>query len=239
MEFLVAAISLGFLGSFHCVGMCGPIALALPFGNQSPLRRVISRLVYNGGRIITYGILGLLFGMLGKGFIISGYQQALSIGLGVFILVATFMPQQYVARYGPGRYMLSLVSKLKAAIGKQFSKNSLPSVLSIGLLNGLLPCGLVYIAVAGAIATSTPIKGALFMMVFGLGTLPAMMLISLSTQFVSINFRSKIRKAVPVFVVIMAAMLILRGMNLGVPYISPKLDKADCTKQSCCHHKQP
>lgn len=92
MEFLIAALSLGFLGSFHCIGMCGPIALALPLDRVSMFKKVAGGITYNLGRVFTYGILGLLFGLLGKGFVIGGYQQVLSIALGVIILLGLFLP---------------------------------------------------------------------------------------------------------------------------------------------------
>ncbi len=234
MQFLVIAISLGFLGSFHCIGMCGPIALALPLNNENSFRKIAGSLLYNAGRIMTYGSLGLLFGLLGRGFIIAGYQQALSITLGVLVLIMVLLPQRYAAKFGFTRFVFSFISRVKSKLGQLFSKKSYGAMLSIGLLNGLLPCGLVYMGVAGAIATGDPLRGSAFMMAFGLGTLPAMLFIAMASQLITVNVRNKMRKAVPVFVVAMACMLILRGMNLGIPYLSPELSKTDCTKATCC-----
>jgi sulfite exporter TauE/SafE len=234
MQFLVIAMGLGFLGSFHCIGMCGPIALALPLNNENSFRKIVGSLLYNTGRIITYGCLGLLFGLLGKGFIIAGYQQALSITLGILVLVMVLLPQRYAAKFGVTRFAFSFMSRVKSRLGQLFSKKSYEAMLSIGLLNGLLPCGLVYMGVAGAIATGDPLKGSTFMMAFGLGTLPAMLFITMASHLITLNVRNRMRKAVPFFVVAMACMLILRGMNLGIPYISPELSKTDCTKHTCC-----
>ncbi len=234
LAFLIVALSLGFLGSFHCVGMCGPIALALPLGKSSWGRKFSGVLLYNVGRALTYGVFGLLFGLLGKGFVIGGYQQWLSIGLGVLILVGLLLPSRLTSSVGLFRFAAHVVQRLKSSIGKLFTNGSMASLFTIGLLNGFLPCGLVYMGIAGAIATGDAFKGSMFMMAFGLGTLPAMLAVSVAAGSISLAWRNKIRKAVPVFVGAMALVLILRGMNLGIPYISPELNKTDCTKHSCC-----
>lgn len=237
MEFLLAALSLGFVGSFHCIGMCGPIALALPLHNESRLKQIAGGITYNLGRIVTYGIFGLLFGLLGKGFIVAGYQQALSITLGVLLLALILFPQRYATKFTLTKVIYSAISKIKSSLGNLLKQKSLMALFSIGFLNGFLPCGLVYLGVAGAIATGDSVNGSLFMMAFGAGTLPAMLFVSLASRFISIDFRNKARKAVPVFVVLMAMVLIMRGMNLGIPYLSPEMSKTDCTKHSCCHKK--
>ncbi|MFN8286200.1 MAG: sulfite exporter TauE/SafE family protein [Chitinophagales bacterium] len=237
MEFLWAAISLGFLGSFHCVGMCGPIAMALPLNQGSQTAKVLGTLAYNLGRIVTYGVFGLIFGLLGKGFILAGFQQGLSIALGVILLVLLLFPQKYAANFGLTKIMSGLVMKIKSSLGHFIREKGYLALFTVGMLNGLLPCGLVYLGVAGAIATGSAPKGAAFMMMFGAGTLPAMALVNLASNSISLGVRNKIRKVVPVFVGLMACVLIMRGMNLGIPYLSPQLSKTDCTKHSCCHKK--
>jgi uncharacterized protein len=237
MEFLLAALSLGFLGSFHCVGMCGPIALALPLSKTSKLARLVGGLIYNFGRILTYSLLGGLFGLLGKTFVIAGYQQSLSITLGLLILIMVFLPESKLSRFRLTGEILSVIGRIKNQFSALFLKKNYSSLFFIGLLNGLLPCGLVYLGIVGAIATGDSARGALFMAVFGLGTIPTMLSISLISNSISLGVRNKIRKAVPVFIVVMAVLLILRGLNLDIPYISPKMDKADSTKHTCCHKK--
>jgi sulfite exporter TauE/SafE len=237
MEFLLAALTLGFLGSFHCVGMCGPIALALPVDHSNPTKRILGTLSYNLGRILTYGAMGALFGLLGKGFVMAGYQQWLSIGLGVAILVGVLWPKSFNLSTPFLQPIYKVVAFIKQKLGGLFRKKSMQSLLSIGLLNGLLPCGLVYMGVAGAIATGSPLNGSLFMMTFGLGTAPAMLSVTLLSGSITLQWRNNIRKVVPVVVSTMAILLILRGLNLGIPYISPEMSKTDCTKHSCCHKK--
>jgi uncharacterized protein len=235
MNLIWAAISLGFLGSFHCVGMCGPIALALPVNHNSLSSKTTGALLYNFGRILTYAIFGALFGMIGQGIVIAGYQQLLSISLGALIILLIFLPSKLFSRFRLTTPIYSFVFHLKQKFGELLKNKSYSSLFLIGVLNGLLPCGLVYLGVAGAIATGNGFQGALFMAMFGLGTLPAMFALVLAGNSVSVNFRTKINKAMPVFIVAVALLLILRGMNLGIPYVSPEMaaDKPVCHK--CCH----
>lgn len=234
---LLAALTLGFLGSFHCIGMCGPIAIALPLDRTSIFTKVVGSLAYNFGRMITYALFGGLFGLIGQSIAIAGYQQILSISLGVAILIMVLLPESLANKMRITRFIYSYVGKVKTRLAKLFRKSSYRSLFFIGSLNGLLPCGLVYLGIAGAIATGNSLSGSMFMAAFGLGTLPAMLGVSLAGSWISVGLRSKIRKAVPVFVGIMAVMLILRGMNLGIPYISPKAEVTaeGCVKHSCCH----
>ena len=218
--FLLAAISLGFLGSFHCIGMCGPIAMTIPVKRTSHFSIISGSLIYNTGRIVTYACLGLLFGILGKGFMLAGWQSFLSIILGICILFLLFIPNLSVISLKVG-FLVSFIGKLKSKIRILFGIHTNRSLFIIGLLNGLLPCGLVYLGIIAALSTGDTFKGALFMIGFGLGTLPAMLSITFIRDYIGIRFRNGVRRMVPVFVAMMAVMLILRGMNLGIPYVSP------------------
>lgn len=242
MELFITAITLGLFGSLHCVGMCGPIALALPVNNRSLAFRLISIVIYNSGRILTYAVLGIVFGSLGQGFAFFGLQQILSVTLGCIILLSLILPHNFFRKYSLTRHLYSLFSKLKENLSALFKKRSLTALFNIGLLNGLLPCGLIYIAITGALALGTMIDGALFMVVFGLGTVPAMFAVSLFSNLLNVKFRTRITKVVPYIVSIMAVLLILRGLNLGIPYISPEVvtkgntDSTSSVKElECCH----
>lgn len=236
--FLLAAISIGFLGSFHCIGMCGPIALAIPVKRNSRLNIIYGSLAYNAGRLLTYSLIGLLFGLLGQGVVLAGFQNTLSIVLGAGILLLLFVPA--ISKLSSkSKIFFKFLEKIKSVIRKLFGIHTLKAVFLIGLLNGLLPCGLVYLGVAGAIATGSAIKGALFMLFFGLGTTPAMFSITLLRDSISLRFRERIKKTIPVFVGIMAVLLILRGMNLGIPYISPAMkNNAGVCHHECCHQNK-
>lgn len=233
MPFFIAAISLGFLGSFHCIGMCGPIALALPVNHYSSFKKYSGIFLYNAGRIITYTFLGLLFGLLGQSFFIGGLQQGVSIGIGVLLLASIILPNLSFINTQHFSFLYRFINTLKNQLGRLFDKKGIHFLFFIGLLNGLLPCGLVYLGIAGAIATGHYLKGAEFMFYFGLGTAPIMFAVSILGQFISLRFRNAIRKTVPVMVSIMAVMLIIRGLNLGIPYLSPQFEKQS-HKVSCC-----
>jgi sulfite exporter TauE/SafE len=249
---IVAAISLGLLGSFHCIGMCGPIALALPVHNGSATRRALAVLLYNSGRIVTYSILGLLFGLIGKGFAIFGLQQFLSVALGVIILLSVIVPQRLLTKWNFTKNIFVWLGQVKAGLSYLFSRRNLSSLFLIGILNGLLPCGLVYMALAAALGISDPVHSAMFMALFGLGTVPVMLSLSWFSDLINLKFRNGIRKSMPYVISIMAVLMILRGLNLGIPYLSPSYHVNDnsvsccekprvmeCKKQAmeCCHKK--
>lgn len=244
MGFFLVALSLGFLGSFHCIGMCGPIALALPVHNKSHSEKIISILTYNLGRIITYSFFGLIFGMIGQSVALFGLQQKLSILLGVVILSGLFIPQKIINRSKLLSRFYNLFIGLKNKISLQFQKKGISSFFSIGLLNGLLPCGLVYIAIASAIATGNVLKSIGFMAAFGAGTFPFMFAISYTSHLFSIKVRNTIKKAMPLMIGLVAVLLIFRGLNLGINFISPKLAEGKTEmnatpnkKIQCCHKK--
>lgn len=235
MAIFWTALTLGFLGSFHCVGMCGPIALALPLNRESLFSKVTGALLYNTGRVFMYALLGGLFGLIGQSIIIAGYQQSLSITLGITVLIMILLPNKLANKFRFLSFTYSFIGKVKQKLKTLFKQNSFSSLFFIGTLNALLPCGLVYLGIAGAIAAGSLLQGSIFMALFGLGTVPAMLTVALISSSININFRKKINKAVPVFAASMALLLILRGMNLGIPYISPEMSvtKPECTK--CCN----
>ena len=228
---IFAGLVIGFFGSFHCIGMCGPIALALPVPQSSNFKFFAGRIIYNLGRVLSYALMGLLFGFIGEKLIISGFQQTLSIFLGIFILVIVFIPQRFRNQILAVNIIAKAITPVKAAIGSLFRQKSFFSFLSIGFLNGFLPCGFVYAGLAGAVSTGNAFNGMMFMIFFGLGTVPAMFSISIFSKFIKIDLRKKLSKLTPVFAVLLALLFIMRGMNLGIPYVSPKMGE-----KSPIHH---
>lgn len=220
---LITAFSVGLLGSFHCIGMCGAIAFSLPLQEQNWYSKLWGGLIYNLGRISTYGVLGFLLGLLGKGFSLAGFQQGLSIFLGILILIVILFPKYIQLQKNKSSLLAQLQLWVRQKMGLLFNNNSGKALYGIGLLNGLLPCGLVYAGLAGAIGTGQGSTGALYMMFFGLGTLPIMILASQFRGFISIKIRNRMRQVVPFFMVLMAVLFIIRGLNLGIPYLSPIL----------------
>ncbi|MCF6269481.1 MAG: sulfite exporter TauE/SafE family protein [Melioribacteraceae bacterium] len=212
---------IGFLGSFHCVGMCGPIALALPIGKQSNLQLIIGRLLYNFGRTFTYALFGAAFGLFGKGIQIAGMQKWASIILGLSILIYFLIPAKFKGKLSVTKPYQIVNNFVKKGFSK-LTKNGSPSSLFVfGIVNGFLPCGFVYVALAGALTTGGALSGTLYMALFGLGTIPIMFAATLVGKFLSANLKQKINKLIPVFAIVLAIIFILRGLGLGIPFISP------------------
>ena len=208
---------IGFLGSFHCVGMCGPIALALPgSGKEAGIGKlVLGRLLYNIGRVTTYALLGLFMGMVGYGMAYAGWQQLLSVVLGVLIILAAVMSMPGLGKVKKKLGIEGFYAGIKKAINHLFRRNGQVVLLGIGLLNGVLPCGFVYLGLAGAVTTGSMAAGAQYMVLFGLGTIPAMMAMSLAPRLITLPMRRKINKALPILTVIFGLYLILRGLLIS------------------------
>lgn len=226
------ALSIGLLGSLHCVGMCGPIALALPLNRNSKWGVFSGNAVYSIGRLSSYFILGLVFGLLGSGFHLFGIQQYLSMVIGIGIILGVLLQKNYFNLRLPAFY-LRFVNRLKDALGKAFQRRSKMNLLSIGFINGFLPCGLVYMAIAGSVSMAKPIQGGLFMVLFGMGTLPLMWAVAIFGNQLSQQYAQKLKQAVPVFLILLGILFILRGANLGIPYLSPLL--VENTNNLNCH----
>ena len=227
MSILISAFVLGIMGSFHCAGMCGPIAIALPLHGNSLGGKVFGGSLYNLGRTLTYGIMGALFGMLGQGLALMGFQQKISVVMGSLMIISVLFPALFRNQYSMEKSWISLVGKLKARIGMMFSIRSFQSLFFIGMLNGLLPCGLVYMALAGAIGTGSAALGTLYMLLFGLGTIPMLLGISLAGNLLSLTLRKRINRLIPVLVVVVGIFFILRGLSLGIRFLSPPREKIE------------
>lgn len=220
---VISALVVGFLGSVHCVGMCGPLALALPGKYPSRLQLIGSRLLYNFGRTITYACLGAIIGLAGKSIAVVSTQQALSIISGVIILLMVAVPSKWLYRLLPSGLSLKINTFLTEKLGTLIRSRSQLSLFGIGLLNGLLPCGFVYIGLATAASVGTVQGASIYMLFFGFGTIPLMLATSLFGKLLPVRVRTVLTRALPVFAIILAALLILRGMSLGIKYISPDL----------------
>lgn len=230
MQFWTALL-IGFAGSLHCAGMCGPLVLAMPATPGRFGSHLAGKLAYNAGRILTYGVLGILFGLFGQLLGLAGFQRWVSIAAGAAILLSLLAL--------PLRRATTLIARpvsiLKVALGKLLKARSIPAQFSFGALNGLLPCGLVYVACAAAAATGSLLGGLQYMALFGLGTLPMMLGLGLAGRTLHLQFQLRLQKLVPISLGVMAGLLILRGLGLGIPYLSPQLNSAAPAESSCCH----
>lgn len=234
MSYLLAAFGLGFVGSLHCAGMCGPLALALPFSEKSGLEQLVYNTTYQLGRITTYSTIGLLFGFIGRGFSLAGIQQPLSIAIGVAMILIMLLPKIIPIHRTPPLLQKAVIN-LKKQLGFFLKKRGLGAFYVTGILNGLLPCGLVYMALLGAIGIGSPLESAAFLAVFGLGTFPMMFSIAIAGSFISTKWRSIFNKSIPYLVVLFGLIFILRGMGLGISYISPPNDALQVEQTKPCH----
>ncbi len=215
--------AVGLLGSLHCVGMCGPIVLALPVFGESQFKIMLGRILYNLGRVVTYSFIGAMFGLFGNRLVLFGLQQNLSIILGAIIMIYILTPRKIKTKVSELKFYKNITTFIKTNFFRLASRKNASSLFAIGLLNGLLPCGFVYVGIAGAISTGDVLSGTLYMALFGLGTLPIMFATALFGKIINLNIRRRLAKMVPAFAFILAALFILRGLNLGIPYVSPKL----------------
>ena len=218
---ILSAAILGLMGSLHCVGMCGPIAFMLPVDQSNNYKKFGQIFIYHFGRLMAYGIIGLIFGFLGKGLSIFGAQQKLSIAIGVLMILVVIIPYKTFNKYNLSKPIYKVISTVKNQLGKELKKKSPDTFLTIGFLNGFLPCGLVYMALFGAIAMGNALQGSLYMMLFGLGTIPLMTTAIYFSGLLKGGIRKKVQNAIPIFVVIIGLLFILRGLGLGIPYVSP------------------
>lgn len=218
---IATAFILGLVSSLHCIGMCGPIAMMLPVDRNNAAKRATQILTYHAGRLAAYSSIGLLFGLMGRGFFLAGFQQELSIAVGVLMIVVILTPERIFARYNFSKSIYHVISEIKTALGSRFKRKSYSSLFTIGLLNGFLPCGLVYVALFGAIAMQSVGYGVLFMLLFGLGTIPMMSAVVYVNSFLSIPIRNQIQRIIPIVTVLIGILFIFRGLGLGIPYISP------------------
>ena len=232
---LYTALIFGLLGSFHCVGMCGPIAFMLPVSRDNELKKFFQIFLYHAGRLLAYSSIGLAFGIVGKSLNLFGFQQQVSIAIGVLMIAVILLPAAKFQKYNLSLPLYKVIGKIKSSLGAALKKKSPDTFFTIGFLNGFLPCGLVYMAVFGAIATGSMIQSSLYMLLFGLGTVPLMTTAVYFGGMLNGIMRQRIRKLIPIAVVLIGVLFILRGLGLGIPYVSPSQDKEKITSTMVCH----
>lgn len=234
---IVSGLFMGLIGSLHCLGMCGPIAIAIPSRNNNKISIFIDSIVYNLGRTVTYVVLGALVGLLGTAVSLAGYQEIISVVAGVLLLIVVIIPKKWETAIAEISIFKKASEGLKIAFKKVFQVKTISSLLLIGILNGLLPCGLVYTALFASVAYGSVTGSMTFMLFFGLGTLPMLAVVFNVKTMLSLGIRRKINKLIPVGIAVVAVILILRGLSLGIPYISPVLPDQVSEKGKCCQHE--
>lgn len=242
---VVTGFVLGLTSSLHCIGMCGPIAMAIPINSKNNWLILLGILHYNFGRIFTYSLLGAFIGIIGLTVRSFGILQWLSIVSGLLLIAYAWRKKigQSIRFRIPTNSINNLLSKGIGSVLKSKFRYKLPL---LGMLNGLLPCGMVYLALMNALLTGSQSSGIFAMAAFGIGTLPSMIAVGFAAGKVSTALRTKLNATVPYILTLIGLLVVFRGMNLGIPYISPKAEMAMKTKteslqtkpemkMECCH----
>lgn len=234
---ILSAIALGFASGFHCIGMCGPIALSMGLTKKQATNFYLQNLTYQFGRIFTYSLLGAILGIIGEGFEMAGFQQYLTIIAGVLLIIMalfSFGGKDFASKIP---FLSKFLFSVKSNLGRLLQKADYRSRFSTGVLNGFLPCGMVYMALTASLASGGVWQGASYMALFGLGTLPFMFAVVLAGNLMNQAFRVKVLRAVPVIMIVLGGLFILRGLELGIPYISPRAEAMTISKDhnGNCH----
>jgi sulfite exporter TauE/SafE len=236
LAIIIAGLSIGLAGSLHCVGMCGPLCLALPLKQKSISQRTTLLVIYQIGRTITYSFFGLLIGWLGHRISLAGYQQSFSITMGSILIILALINLLKGNRFNI-KFLDSIYLFIQQKIASSFRKlQGASSYLIMGIANGFLPCGLVYMALASTLSLTGIGESVAFLASFGLGTIPALLLTGLAGQLIKPNIRINIEKTIPYLILAMGILLVLRGLSLGIPFISPVLPAAAGDAASCPTH---
>ena len=212
----VTALIMGLAGSLHCVGMCSPLAMAVTSSRSGVS---LNRLLYNAGRILTYSALGMIVSSFGFVVPIFKFQNLVSIVLGIVLLLVGIGTLRVNIPF-LSALIGNQTTKLKILFAKFLQRKSLSSVLVLGSLNGLLPCGLVYIALTYCLTLQSPWEGFGFMSLFGVGTLPAMLgLTNLLQQLVK-RFNLSLKHVTSGMMILAGILLIARVFIVHLPHKS-------------------
>ena len=215
--------------------MCGPIAMMLPVDRSNEAKKITQIITYHIGKLTAYGTLGLIFGLLGRSFYLAGMQQQLSIIVGILMILVAVIPEKVFAKYNFSKPVYRVITKVKSSLGQQFKNKSYKSLFTIGLLNGFLPCGMVYVAIFGAIAMQSVSLGVLYMLLFGIGTIPMLTAVIYISNVLSFSFRGTLQKIIPVVAVVIGMLFIIRGLGLDIPYLSPSNMSLFVQSEANCH----
>ncbi|MES3017167.1 MAG: sulfite exporter TauE/SafE family protein [Bacteroidota bacterium] len=215
MSYQSLAFFIGLFGSLHCVAMCGPLVMAIPFPGNVWFG-IVQKIIYQLGRILTYAFLGFLAGSFGSLFNILGLQQALSFVSGSILLLIAFYHFTGRTSKRVSKLYQKLFAPLAAFMGRWMSRPY--GGIFAGMLHGLIPCGMVYMAIAGSLDTGSSFGGSEFMFYFGLGTTPLLLLTSLAP--VVLKKLRVPRLLIPALFLVAGSFLIIRAVNLEIPYIS-------------------
>lgn len=218
---MTLAMTMGLFSSLHCVGMCGPLAMASPVLRGGMGSVIVSRLIYHAGRIAIYALIGLVVGITGETLRISGLHSHVSVLTGIFVL-GFFAARHLGLRYADQK-VYSVFLRLKKPFQHLIRRRTPASLFLLGILNGLLPCVMVYLAAGTALVLGKTWTSLGFMVVFGLGTTPLLWLASEGFRNIMGRLKINVDYVYSTLSLITGLLLILRGLHLGVPWLSPDL----------------
>lgn len=221
VKLIITALSLGLASGFHCLGMCGPIAISLGLSKKKRFNFYLKNLTYQLGRIVTYSLLGIVLGIIGEGFSMAGIQSWLTIISGILMILMALFSFKNLSFESKLSFLSQFLLKIKMNLGIFMTKTGYLSRFLTGVLNGLLPCGMVYMALTASLTSGGLWQGGLFMTLFGLGTLPFMFLAVLFGNMLTASIRNSFLKIIPIIMIVLGSLFILRGLEVGIPYISP------------------
>lgn len=242
---LISAVLLGLAANLHCIGMCGPISMALPLDRSSNWKILSGALTFHFGRLLTYSLLGGFIGLIGLSITTLGIMQWLSILSGIVLII--FAWRGLFGKIFSGNAAFSGISmKVSRGMGKLLKSRNPAKLLFLGMLNGVLPCGMVFAALLNALLAGSPMMSGIAMFTFGVGTLPALLVVAFAAQKIGSKLRSRFNQVAPYFLTIIGILVVLRGMNLDIPLISPHIQVTEVTEDnseeaapevemSCCH----
>ncbi len=212
MTYLLAGMLLGVASSVHCAGMCGPLLLAVNRFAGSRRDAGLRMLVYHGARVLTYTTLGVVVGYTGEGLTAAGLGRVIAITSGTLLIAAAagMAVSRWMSPLSAAWSSITLRAGIAAA--RLTQRRPLAGYIILGLANALLPCGLLYAAIAASAALGAVSRSVVFMTGFGLGTIPLLMAVTISALSVPASLRRRLRFAGPVVMAVAGSVLIARAI---------------------------
>ncbi len=210
----LTALIMGLAGSLHCAGMCSPLAMTITSMNSPAIS---NRLLYNAGRILTYGILGASVATMGLILPLPKFQNILSITLGIILIT---MGVTGISGLRIPLLTISIIkftNLIKNIFSKFIQQKHRGSLLLLGALNGLLPCGLTFLALTFCITLATPFQGFIYMLLFGAGTLPVMLGFISLLQFLTRKLNFNIKAVTKGMLILSGLLLVVRVFMVHTP----------------------
>lgn len=211
----LTALVLGFAGSLHCLGMCSPLVMAVTAARPAAL---LNRTIYNAGRVLMYACMGAVVASAGMILPLHRFQNTLSIALGIALLIIGIGGLRNLSIPGITSLVRRLSIFVKARFARHLKQKTRGAIFTLGVLNGMLPCGLSLIALTWCLTLRGPADGFNFMLLFGVGTLPAMLGLTGILPALAKRFQWSIHRLTASMLIISGCLLIARALIMHVPH---------------------